>query len=367
MRRFSEARVDEDKLTAQLFEALGSSLDVRTILKEAYPLLTRLIPADYGALGVSSSPEAEGFEWTVAELPEAFFASYSEMAGHDFVRKAVAVKPRVVLRDQDIIARPELEQNPLYRRARELGAPLEQVMAVMLHTDDRWQSGLSLYRDRARPFSDAERARLQRITPALVNAVRNCHQFGVVADWKVALERLLGDSQAAVVLAADDGREIARCDGASELLERWFEPHECRGSRLPRALATAVQQAASTATPATWKLRRPGYRLEVSFAQVTGYFGDSRWLLRLEERAEGDGASAAWRLKLTKREHEVVQAVQQGWDNRMIGDELGCSEATVKRHLSNVYTKLGIKSRTALVVALAESDDQTRPASTRKP
>ncbi len=366
MTRPFAARADEDKLTAQLFEALGSSLDVRTILREAYPLLTRLIPADYGALGVSATAEAEGFEWTVAELPEAFFATYAEMAAHDFVRHAVTAEPRRVLRDQEMIARPELEQNLLYRRARELGVPLEQVMAVMLHIDDRWQSGLSLYRDRTRPFSGAERARLQRITPALANAVRNCHQFGVAADWKLALERMLPDPEAAVVLAADNGGEIARSEGASQLLERWFEPHERRGSRLPKALARAVQQAASTTAPGTWIARRSGHRLEVSFARLAGYFGDNRWLLRLEERAEGDPAAAAWRLKLTKREREIVQGVQQGWDNRMIGDELGCSEGTVKKHLSNVFTKLGIKSRTALVVALAASHDLSRPTSARK-
>jgi hypothetical protein len=41
----------------QLLEALGSSLDLRVVLKAAYPLLTRLVPADYGALGVSASGE----------------------------------------------------------------------------------------------------------------------------------------------------------------------------------------------------------------------------------------------------------------------------------------------------------------------
>jgi DNA-binding NarL/FixJ family response regulator len=354
MTRLSAARAEEDRLTAQLFEALGSSLDVRTILKEAYPVLTRLVPADYGALGVSSSPEAEGFEWTVAELPSAFFASYAEVAAHDFVRSAVARKPRRVLRDQDMVSRSELEQNLLYQRARELGAPLEQVMAVMLHLDDRWQSGLSLYRDRARPFSEVERARLQRVTPALANAVRNCQAFGAAADWKLALECLLGSPASAVVLASRQGAEISRSEGATALLEKWFEPHERRSLRLPRALSDVLQRTSSTELPASWQKQGAGRTLEVSFSHLTSHFGDARWLLRFEERPSADALPGAWSAQLTPREHEIVRCVLQTWDNRLIGEMLGCTEGTVKKHLTHVYTKLGLKGRTALIVASAE-------------
>ena len=202
MARASGSGVDEKKTTLRLLEALGSSLDIRDVLKAAYPLLTRLVPADYGALGASFSTKPEDFEWTVAELPSAFFAAYPEMAAHDFVRSSVARRPNRVLCDQDMVSRAELEQNMMYRRAREVGAPLEQVMAVMLHVDDRWQSGLSLYRERRRPFSGAERARLQSVTPALANAVRNCHQFGRASDWGLALELLLASSGSAILLAA---------------------------------------------------------------------------------------------------------------------------------------------------------------------
>jgi hypothetical protein len=62
-----------EKTTSELFEALGSSLDASVVLKNAYPLLSRLISADYGALGVSSSGRVEDFAWSVAELPPSFF------------------------------------------------------------------------------------------------------------------------------------------------------------------------------------------------------------------------------------------------------------------------------------------------------
>jgi DNA-binding NarL/FixJ family response regulator len=62
----------------------------------------------------------------------------------------------------------------------------------------------------------------------------------------------------------------------------------------------------------------------------------------------------AFRELLTPREQEVAAAVVRGWDNRLIGAELGCTVPTVKKHLTSVFNKLGLSSRTALVARAAE-------------
>jgi DNA-binding CsgD family transcriptional regulator len=50
---------------------------------------------------------------------------------------------------------------------------------------------------------------------------------------------------------------------------------------------------------------------------------------------------------LTAREVEVLQLVATGRTNRVIATELFLSEKTVARHLSNIFTKLGVSSRAA--------------------
>lgn len=50
---------------------------------------------------------------------------------------------------------------------------------------------------------------------------------------------------------------------------------------------------------------------------------------------------------LTSREVEVVRLVAAGKTNRAIASELFLSEKTVARHLSNIFTKLDIGSRSA--------------------
>ena len=50
---------------------------------------------------------------------------------------------------------------------------------------------------------------------------------------------------------------------------------------------------------------------------------------------------------LTTREWEVLRLVAAGMTNRGIARELFLSEKTVARHLSNIFTKLGLSSRSA--------------------
>lgn len=53
---------------------------------------------------------------------------------------------------------------------------------------------------------------------------------------------------------------------------------------------------------------------------------------------------------LTSREIEIVSAIQAGNSNREIAEKLSISEETVKRHLSNIFAKLGVSSRLELAL-----------------
>jgi DNA-binding NarL/FixJ family response regulator len=60
------------------------------------------------------------------------------------------------------------------------------------------------------------------------------------------------------------------------------------------------------------------------------------------------------RLGLTPREAEVLLWVAQGKSNADIGGILGMAEKTVKAHLGNLFTKLGIEGRNAATVLALE-------------
>ena len=52
---------------------------------------------------------------------------------------------------------------------------------------------------------------------------------------------------------------------------------------------------------------------------------------------------------LTGREMEVLELIVQGQSNKEIGASLGISEATVKSHINNILSKLGVTDRTQAV------------------
>jgi DNA-binding NarL/FixJ family response regulator len=58
---------------------------------------------------------------------------------------------------------------------------------------------------------------------------------------------------------------------------------------------------------------------------------------------------------LSERETEVLVLVARGLSNLQVATELKLSEATIKRHLANVYQKIGVRSRSEAVrMALME-------------
>lgn len=59
-------------------------------------------------------------------------------------------------------------------------------------------------------------------------------------------------------------------------------------------------------------------------------------------------------LGLTEREAEVLLWVAQGKSNADVGILLGMAEKTVKKHLSNIFEKLGVESRNAATVRALE-------------
>ena len=59
---------------------------------------------------------------------------------------------------------------------------------------------------------------------------------------------------------------------------------------------------------------------------------------------------------LTARELEVLRLVATGKTNRSIAADLFLSEKTVARHVSNIFTKLGLSSRAAATAYAYEHD-----------
>ena len=62
---------------------------------------------------------------------------------------------------------------------------------------------------------------------------------------------------------------------------------------------------------------------------------------------EPSGEEALPLARLSTREREVLAALADGLSNRELAERLFISERTANRHLSNIFTKLGVNNRTS--------------------
>ncbi|SFB40160.1 regulatory protein, luxR family [Acetitomaculum ruminis DSM 5522] len=65
---------------------------------------------------------------------------------------------------------------------------------------------------------------------------------------------------------------------------------------------------------------------------------------------------AASRFSLTRRETTILHKLLQGDDNNVICEELDITPNTLKKHILNVYRKLGIKNRVQVFKMIREED-----------
>jgi DNA-binding NarL/FixJ family response regulator len=63
-----------------------------------------------------------------------------------------------------------------------------------------------------------------------------------------------------------------------------------------------------------------------------------------------DNALEPRRSRLTAREHQIAELVEQGLRNRDIGRTLGIQTGTVKIHLKHIFEKTGVHGRYSLAL-----------------
>jgi CheY-like chemotaxis protein/DNA-binding CsgD family transcriptional regulator len=161
---------------------------------------------------------------------------------------------------------------------------------------------------------------------------------------------------ATITVRASDGSLMWQTPLARELLERYCgtaapQTPEPVLAWLRTSLRRLAQQGES-ARPDSLNIERGATRLTFRLHQQTGDSDataeDGEWLIVMREVSDTAVIEAmSLSFKLTPREAEVLYWVVKGKTNKDIGDILGSSPMTVKKHLERIFVKLGVETRTA--------------------
>jgi DNA-binding CsgD family transcriptional regulator len=236
------------------------------------------------------------------------------------------------------------EAEECYREVSRLGRDPQPGLALLRLAQGRTETAVSAIR---RAMDELKDLRVR--APALAAAVEILLAAGDISGARMAAEELMAmaktfdapllhalatQASGSVILA--EGQPRAALVPLREAAMAWRgldAPYQVAKARLLIGLAHRALGDEDTAA------------LEIDAAQQAFIgLGAAFDLGRLETSPAGAAPDIPG---LTAREIQVLRLVATGRTNRAIAQSLGISEKTVARHLSNIFTKLGLTTRAA--------------------
>jgi DNA-binding CsgD family transcriptional regulator len=228
------------------------------------------------------------------------------------------------LKLSDFMTLKELRKSRIYSIwFRPLGIEREMTVAI---PSPPWHTKTFLFdRGPGRDFTERDRRVLDVLQPHLARLWRAARAR---RQLRAALESLESGSEhdaRGVLLLAPGGQIELASPCASRLLRDYFD--EVERLDAPAVLVDWFESGAPTLVR-----RRGEHRLTISRSGST---------LLLEETYD--------ELGLTFRERDVLAWVARGKTNAEVAETLWVTPSTVRKHLENIYAKLGVHTRTAAV------------------
>lgn len=299
----------------------SNELGYREFQHFALDRLARLIPFDSGllAIGTIHAGAPTGRDVVLHNQPPEFMTNWDKVRHEDRVALWAFTHPNQT--GNFAVDGPIFEGLSVIREhCREWGlAHVLVTSMVAQHAGLYWV--LSVYRsDPKRPFSEEERAAMELSVPHVIAASRRAR----LGQLRARTAMTDAHGQAAAIVN-EEGIILEAEPGFTEVLRGEVPGWE--GPMLP----PAVHRVALAATSTREVLGRLAVRSDPSGGVL---------LLHVRRAVPAD--------QLTAREREIAQAFSQGETHRELGERLGVSPNTVRRHLFNIYEKLGISSKVEL-------------------
>jgi DNA-binding CsgD family transcriptional regulator len=328
---------------------------------KAARLLSRLVQADfqgtcdmdYGANRFHAVREPALDQKDQAKLDQLFFAHVGE---HVISRAKDVLGGMTVILSESMGGRKGFSKSPLYHEfyrpisvRDELGMSIPaggmQALCFFL-----WREG--------RGFDPSQKACLDLLRPHLEQAYRNTITFSNACGGVTLLEDVGEAVVRGLVLVDARGGVKEWSERARRLIQTYFPGAPAGPRTLPDPLLRWVRlhlaprdSLSGCPSREPFKIDTPAGRLTV---RLSNRQSPSEHLLIFEEQSAAPEPTVLRALGLTPREAVIASWVAQGKTNPEIATILDANVLTVKVHLLHIFAKLGVETRTAAALRIAE-------------
>jgi DNA-binding CsgD family transcriptional regulator len=340
------AAVMEVALTAFSFDGLES------FRRELLALVLSLVPGDMSGLteldlgGGEAILAFDSPDMNVTGIADAFGEFAQQHPGVQ-LSQVGDFRPHVL---SDLVTARELHRLDLYQTVyRRLGAEDQ----VYFNLTESALVTVAINRAR-RSFTAREREMILLLEPLLRRAYAQAHQRELAKAVIAAQETSLDETGTAVILLDVEGRVVHASSLGRYLLDAYLPGQHDIGGVLPESLASWLDSS-SVDVLNTVSVTRPRGRLRVR--ALSGRSGAGWRTLLLDEQPADDlpAVKSLRALGLTTRQAQVLRLLTNGNSTQTIAEQLFLSPATVRKHLENIYERLGAQSRTeAVAIALRQ-------------
>ena len=361
--RVRAVRLDEGDLSRVLdvVRVVSEAKERDTFLQSTLEGVADLMPC---LVATANEVDPVGGRLTFWKVPASFAVPddaaelLTELAAeHPLIRHATATGDGSAWRISDFWSQDMFHASRLHR---DLYGPMgvEYQMSATLPAAAPVVFGLVVSRA-DRDFSDRDRDALNVLRPHLAQAWRNFRDQERLRGLVDAANDAVAGRGWNVIVLWDPPDELA--PGALVTLYRFFG-RPSRTSPLPaRVDRWIASQQAHLAEHEELKLIRPltaqlgGQRIVLRYLPAQGAHPGA---IIVDEERQPTRRRDYESLGLSPREAEITELVVLGAGNAAVADQLHVAPGTVKRHLDNIYAKLGVRSRgqlTAFVLHLVDS------------
>lgn len=248
----------------------------------------------------------------------------------------------------DLMRRQEYEQTTVYNEFyRRIG--VESQLVAPLSISDKLFMSCSVNTGRSE-FAERDKSILTLLAPHLINAIRNAFAYE-------RLTAALETENCGVVALDSKGQPAYISQFARGLFETYFAGEKRAENSLPASLENWLKQVNRIVKAVEFQLPPEPLKIEnqndtLTIRPMHNSLTREKTLMLEEKKSVSPKMFEV--LNLTKREAEILFLITRGKTDDVISTLCRISLRTVHKHVENIYSKLGVETRTGAMLRALE-------------